>query len=60
LNYGENKFNKICPRSVNFKKALALQFQAKMDISSGNWNQQQQQQQQRSEVFNKYFYKKLK
>jgi len=31
--------------SVNFKKALALQFQTKMDVSSGNWRQQQQQQQ---------------
>ena len=28
--------------SVNFKKALALQFQTKMDMSSG-WEQQQQQ-----------------
>jgi hypothetical protein len=58
LNNEENKFNIIGPRSVNFKKALALQFQAKMDISSRNWDQQQQQQQQqRSEVLNKYFYK---
>ena len=30
--------------SVNFKKALALQFQTKMDSSSPSWEEQQQNQ----------------
>jgi hypothetical protein len=40
--------------SVNFKKALALQFQTKMDVSSGNWRQQQQQQQQQQQPQNNH------
>jgi hypothetical protein len=62
LSNGEIKSAKVSKDepvwSVNFKKALALQFQTRMDVASLQWNQQQQQQRennQRDQVCPKRF-----